>query len=90
MRLHGMKTLALAEAGKRLGSIVRAPSSGQVFQFRHRGCSAILLSRKKYESLLETLPLLSVPGFLASLNRSAEDAKRGRTRSMKAVLGDER
>jgi antitoxin YefM len=85
-----MTTLTATEARKRLYKMVEATRSGRVFRIRHRSGDAVLLSEEEYEGLLETLQLLSIPGLRASLNRSAEDAKRGRTRSMKAVLGDER
>jgi antitoxin YefM len=64
-----------------------ATRSGQVFRIRHRTGDAVLLSEEEYESLLETLELLSIRGFRASLKRSEEDVKRGRTRSMSEVFG---
>ena len=48
---------------------------------------AVLLSEEDYESLVETLELLSSRGFLKSLREAREDIKQGRTKSLKEVFG---
>ena len=50
----------------------------------------VLLSEEDYESLLETLELLSIPGFRASMKRSVAQMQRGATLPLEDVLGDAR
>ena len=49
--------------------------------------NALLISEEDYESLLETLELLSTPGMLKSIQEAKEDIKAGRTKSLKDVFG---
>ena len=49
--------------------------------------NAILVSEEDYESLLETLELLSKPGFRKSIEEARADIKAGRTKSLKEVFG---
>lgn len=49
--------------------------------------NAVLLSEEDYESLLETLELLSKPGFRKSIEEARADMKAGRTKSIKEVFG---
>lgn len=45
------------------------------------------LSQEDYESLLETLELLSTPGLLKSIRRARREIARGETYSLEEVLG---
>ena len=47
----------------------------------------ILISQEDYESLLETLELLSMPGMLKSVKEARADIKVGRTKSLKEIFG---
>jgi antitoxin YefM len=47
----------------------------------------VLISEQDYESLLETLELLSTPGILKSIREARADIKTGRTKSLKEVFG---
>ncbi len=53
----------------------------------------VLMSEDYYESLIETMELLSIPGFKESLKESLkeaeEDIRQGRTYSMEEVFKDE-
>lgn len=49
--------------------------------------NALLISEDDYESLLETLELLSTPGMVKSIQEAKEDIKAGRTKSLKEVFG---
>lgn len=49
--------------------------------------NAILISEEDYESLLETLELLSRPGLRRSIEEARADIKAGRTKSLKNVFG---
>ena len=48
---------------------------------------AVLISEEDYESLLETLELLSKPGLRQSIAEARADIKAGRTKPLRAVLG---
>lgn len=48
---------------------------------------AVLISEEEYESLLETLELLSEPAMAKSIHEAREDIKAGRTKSIKEVFG---
>jgi len=48
---------------------------------------AVLISQEDYESLLETLELLSVRGMRESLREARRDIKAGRAKSLKEIFG---
>ncbi len=48
--------------------------------------NTILISEEDYESLLETLELLSTKGVLKGVREAKEDIKKGRTKSLKDVF----
>lgn len=48
---------------------------------------AVLMSEEDYESLLETLELLSTPGLLKSIKRTKREIERGETYSLDEVFG---
>ena len=47
----------------------------------------VLMSGEDYESLLETLELLSQPDIAKSIKEARADIKAGRTKSLKEVFG---
>ena len=48
----------------------------------------ILLSRDDFESLLETLELLSTPELLKSIRKAKQEIRRGETYSLSEVFGE--
>jgi antitoxin YefM len=60
----------------------------KVYQIESAEDSVILMSYKEYESLQETVELLSIPGFRESLQLSLEQIKNNETFSLDEVLGD--
>lgn len=48
---------------------------------------AVLISQADYESLIETLELLSKPGVVKDVREAKSDIKAGRTKSLKEVFG---
>lgn len=62
----------------------------RVFHIHHRKGDVVLMSGEEYESLQETLELLSIPGFRASITRSVKQMKRGETLSLEKVFGKEK
>jgi antitoxin YefM len=83
-----MTTLSASKARAKLFDLVkRANSAHEVYRIHHRSGDAVLISEGEYESLVETIELLSVPGFRASIRRSLLDMKEGRTYSLDEVFG---
>lgn len=84
-----MTTVTATDARREFFDLVKKTTKGhKVYRIRHRDGSAVLLSEEDYESLLETLELLSIPGFRARMKRSVAQLKRGDTLSLEEVLGD--
>ncbi len=50
---------------------------------------AILLSEDEYESMVETLELLSIPGFYESIKQADKEIAEGKTYTFDEVFGDE-
>ena len=85
-----MTTISATDARRAFFDLVKRATEGhRVYRIRHRKGSAVLMSEEDYESLMETLELLSIPGFRASMKRSVAQMKRGATLSLEEVLGDQ-
>jgi antitoxin YefM len=85
-----MTTLSATDARREFFDLVKRATKGhRVYRIRHRKGAAVLMSEEDYESLLETLELLAIPGFRASMKRSVAQMKRGQTAPLEEVLGDE-
>jgi antitoxin YefM len=85
-----MTTLSATDARREFFDLVKRTTKGhRVYRIRHRKGSAVLMSEEDYEGLIETLELLAIPGFRASMKRSVAQMKRGDTLSLEEVLGDE-
>lgn len=48
----------------------------------------VLMSEEEYESMLETMELLSVPGFKESLDQAEKDIENGDFLTMEEVFGE--
>jgi antitoxin YefM len=59
----------------------------EIYHIRHRQGDAVLMSEAEYESLMETLSLLSAPGFRDAFEQARDEADRGETRSFDEVFG---
>ena len=65
-----------------------ATEKHQIYRIQHRKGSVVILSEEEYDNLIETLELLSIPGFLKNLKRSVDQMNSGETFSMDDVFGD--
>jgi antitoxin YefM len=84
-----MTTLTASDARKGLFEIIRgANERHEIYHIRHRSGDAVLMSEAEYESLLETLELLSTPGFRQAFEKSQAEEKAGDTRSFEEVFGE--
>jgi antitoxin YefM len=83
-----MRTLTATEARKELFTLLKRSVRGhQQFRIAYKGGDVVLLSQEDYENLLETLELLSTPGFLKSIRQARREIARGETYSLEEVLG---
>ena len=81
--------ISATDARRNFFEIVKgATEKHQIFRIQHPKGSVVMLSEEEYESLIETLELLSIPGMLKSLNRSVNQMNDGDTYSMNEVFGD--
>lgn len=83
-----MRTFTATEARRELFSLLkRSARRHEQFRITHKGGEAVLLSLEDFESLLETLELLSTPGLVKSLRRARREIAKGETYSLEEVLG---
>ena len=83
-----MKTLTATNARREFFDLVKnATKKHNVYRIRHRNGAVVLMSEDDYDSLVETLELLSIPGFRKSIKRSVEQMEKGETLSFEDVLG---
>lgn len=84
-----MTTLTATDARASLFELLRgANERHEIYHIRHRQGDAVLMSEAEYESLMETLALLSAPGFGDAFERSRGEADSGATRSFDEVFGE--
>ena len=83
-----MTELTATEARHNLFQIVRKSLKGHVpIKICSKDGDVVLISQADYESLLETLELLSKPGLVASIREARADIKAGRTKALKEIFG---
>lgn len=84
-----MTSLSATAARKSFFDLVKGAAEGhRTYRIQHREGAAVLMSEEEYESIVETIQLLSIPGFRQSIKRSLKQAREGKTVPMKEVLGD--
>ena len=72
-----------------LNNLIKSVTEDDViYEIQNQNDSAILISQKSYESLHETIELLSIPKLRESLQRSLEQINNNETYSLDEVLGD--
>ena len=83
-----MTSLTATEARQRLFALLKSAARGhRVYRITHNDGDAVLLSQEDYESLIETLELLSTPGLARSIRQARREIERGETYSLEDVLG---
>ena len=82
-------TITATDARRDFFEIVKgATEKHQIYRIQHRKGSVVILSEEEYDNLVETLELLSIPGFLKNLKRSVDQMNNNETYSMDKVFGD--
>lgn len=83
-----MTTLTATQAREDLFNLVRKSVKGHVpVKITSKEGDVILISQEDYESLLETLELLSTPGVLKGVREAKADIKAGRTKPLREIFG---
>lgn len=84
-----MTTLTATDARKSLFDLLRgANERHEIYHIRHRQGDAVLMSESEYESLIETLDLLSAPGFKETFELARQEADSGETRAFEEIFGE--
>ncbi len=84
-----MSAVNATEARRTLFDLIRRAAKGhQPVTIRHKDGDVVLMAEEDYESLVETLELLSSPGFAKGLDEAEADVTAGRVRSMEQVFGN--
>ena len=84
-----MIRLTATEARKSFFDLIKQSNQKhEVFEVQHKTGNAILMSEGEYESLQESLYLLSQPGFKEGFSASVEEADSGNTVSFEEVFGE--
>ncbi|MCD6311865.1 MAG: type II toxin-antitoxin system Phd/YefM family antitoxin [Elusimicrobia bacterium] len=83
-----MTTLTATNARREFFDIIKgAAQKHEIYRISHRKGSTVLMSEDDYESLIESLELLSIPGFKDSIKRSVRQMTKGETFSFEEVFG---
>jgi antitoxin YefM len=83
-----MTTLTATTARREFFDLIKGAAEGhKTFRIQHRRGAAVLISEADYDGLLESLELLSMPGFRQRLKSSIKQMKAGGTISMDEVFG---
>lgn len=76
------------EARKTLFELIKKINQQhEIFEIQHKSGNAVIMSAQDYESLQETLHLLSQPDFKQKFNQSLQEADAGEVSSFEEVLG---
>jgi antitoxin YefM len=85
-----MTTVTATDARKSFFELLKNVNERhEILQIRYRGGDAVLMSQQEFDSLQETLALLSSPGFQEGFERSRREAEAGETLSFEDVFGEE-
>ena len=84
-----MMTITATEARKTFFEIIKQTNQQhEVFQVQHKAGNTVIMSAEDYESLQETLHLLSQPDFKQKFNQSVHEANSGEVASFEEVFGE--
>jgi antitoxin YefM len=84
-----MTTLTATDARREFFDVVKgAADKHQIYRIHHRRGSVVLMAEDDYDSMIETMELLSSPGFRQSLKKSVKQMHGGETVSFEEVFGE--
>lgn len=84
-----MTMMTATEARKSFFEIIKQTNQRhEIIQVQHKSGNAVIMSADDYESLQETLHLLSQPDFKQKFNQSVIEADTGNLASFEEVFGE--
>ncbi len=84
-----METITAVNAQSSLQEMLRATiKEHKLYRIASEEGGAVLLSEAEYESLIETLDLLSTPGMYESIKQADKEIRGGETYSLAEVFGE--
>lgn len=84
-----MMTLTATEARKTFFELIKQSNQQhEIFEVQHKAGNAVIMSADDYESLQETLHLLSQPDFKQKFNQSLQEAEAGEVANFEQVFGE--
>jgi len=85
-----MTTMTASDARRSFFELLKGTNERhEVYHIKYRTGDAVLMSEAEFESLQETLELLSAPGFREGFDVSRKQAEAGDTASFEEVFGEE-
>ena len=82
-----METIAPTEARSRFFELLsHSLLKNKQYRIPYKSGSAVLISEEEYESLLETIELLSAPGFKKAFQKSRKEIQQGKTLPFEKVF----
>ena len=84
-----MVTMTATEARKSFFELIKQTNQQhEIIEVQHKTGNAVIMSAEDYESLHETLHLLSQPHFKQTFDQSVKEADEGQTDSFDDVFGE--
>ena len=84
-----MTTITATEARRQFFELIKnVAGQNKIYHISHKQGDAVLMSQDEYESIMETLSLLSTPGFREGLATAQEEVRNGDTVSFEDVFGE--
>lgn len=84
-----MMTMSATEARKTFFDIIKQTNQQhEIIEIQHKSGNAVMMSADDYESLQETLHLLSQPNFKQLFTQSVAEADKGEVVSFEDVFGE--
>lgn len=84
-----MKTVSATEARKTFFELIKQTNQQhEIFEVHHKSGKAMIMSAEDYDSLIETLHILSQPDFNKTFEQSTKEADKGDTDSFEDVFGE--
>ena len=83
-----MESLSATKARTELFNLIKnSIKAHKQYRIVHKDGGVILLSEEDYDSLIETLELLSIPGFKKSFQKARKEIAKGETIPFEEVFG---
>ncbi len=84
-----MSTITATDARKSFFDLMKGVNQKhEIYHISHKDGAAVLMSEEEFESLQETLDLLSAKGFREDFERARKEVQEGDTASFEDVFGE--